>query len=82
VPHTLGRYSGVAGIWVLRQIPIYRGLMGDGGLAIWPWGTSSTRARVGAADISSQTEQIIRVSQVGVSQQKQIAVPRVCRLYF
>lgn len=31
--------------------------------------------------MSSQTEHIIRVSQVGVSEQKQISLPRVCRLF-
>jgi len=69
VPHrsdTFGRYSGVARIWVLHQIPIHRGPMGDGGLAIWPWGYPIPRARVGATDMSSQTEHIIQ-SQPGRS---------------
>ena len=42
---TLGRDSGVAGIWVLHQIPIHRGPMGHGGLAIWPWSIPSLQVQ-------------------------------------
>ena len=44
-------------------------------------GIPSLQVQQGLADMSSQTEQILRVSQVGVSEQKQISVPRVCRLF-
>jgi hypothetical protein len=87
VPHrsdALGRYSGAAGIWVLpsdSHLPWSDGPWRTRNLAMgYPIPTSS-RARVGAIDVSSQTKHIIRVSQVGVSEQKQISLPRVCRLF-